>query len=60
MDNLLDLLREIRSRPNIICLTETRSKLVSLVNIQIQWCKFFHANSVSNAGGVCMYVSEDY
>ena len=60
MDDLLDLLNEIRTRPSIICLTETRLKHDSLVNIEIQGYKFFHADSVSNAGGVGMYVSEDF
>ena len=41
MDDLLDLLIEIRTRPSIICLTETRLKHDSLVNIEIQGYKFF-------------------
>ena len=60
MDALLDLLSEISTRRKIMCLNETRLKHNSLVNIQIQGYKFFHADSVSNAGGVGMYVSEDF
>ena len=58
IDDLLEFLTEIGTRPNKICLTETRLKQNSLVNTQIFGYKFCHVDSDTNAGGVGIYIDE--
>ena len=59
IDDLLEFLTELGTRPNIICLTETRLKQNSLVNTQIPGYKFCHVDSDTNAGGVGIYIDEE-
>ena len=57
-DNLIEFLTNVPLRPHIISLTETKIKDKPLVNITIPGYTFLHVNSVSNAGGVGVYVSD--
>ena len=59
IDDLLEFLTGIDTRPNIICLTETRLKQNSLVNTQIPGYKFCHVDSDINAGGVGIYIDKE-
>ena len=57
-DNLIKFLTNVPLRPHIISLTETKIKDMSLVNITISGYTFLHVNSVSNFGGMGIYVSD--
>ena len=57
-DNLIEFLTNVPLRPHIISLTETKIKDKTLVNITILGYTYLHVNSVSNAGGVGVYVSD--
>ena len=57
-ENLIEFLTNVPLRPHIISLTETKIKDKPLVNITIPGYTFLHANSVSKAGGVGVYVSD--
>ena len=57
-DKLIEFLTNVRLRPHIISLTETKIKDKPLVNITIPGYTFLHVNSVSNARGVGVNVSD--
>ena len=57
-DNLIEFLTNVPLRPHIISLTETKIKDEPVVNITILGYTFLHVNSVSNAGGVGVHVSD--
>ena len=59
-DHLHEFLVSIRIRPDVICLTETRIKNDPLVNITIPQYKFYHVDSQTSAGGVAVYVSDNF
>ena len=59
-DQLHEFLVSIRTRPDVICLTETRIKNDPLVNITISQYKFYHVDSQTSAGGVAVYVSDNF
>ena len=59
-DQLHEFLVSIRIRPDVICLTETRIKNDPLVNITIPQYKFYHVDSQTSAGGVVVYVSDNF
>ena len=56
-DFLHDFLSLLHSSPDIICLPETRLKEQPLININIPGYSFIHTDSLTNAGGVAMYIS---
>ena len=59
-DQLHEFLVSIRIRPDVICLTKTRIKNDPLVNITIPQYKFYHVDSQISAGGVAVYVSDNF
>ena len=56
-DDLSHFLSQFSVPPDVICITETRLKNASFVNISIPGYEFVFANSFSSAGGVGVYVS---
>ena len=46
--------------PHIICITETRIKDHSLINVSIPNYSFVHVNSTLNAGGVAVYLHSSF
>ena len=46
--------------PDVICISETRLRGDSLTNITIPNYNFVHADSITNAGGVAIYISSNY
>ena len=42
---------------DVLCITETKIKNNSFLNITIPGYDFFHADSPTNAGGVAIYIS---
>ena len=46
--------------PDIVCVLETRLKGNPLINISLPDNNFVHSDSVTNAGGVAVYVSTKY
>ena len=59
-DNLSHFLSQFSVPPDVICITETRLKNASSVNISIPGYEFVFANSFSSAGGVGVYVSSTF
>ena len=57
-DNLIEFLSNLSLPPHIISITETKIKDKPSVNIGIPGYTFLHVNSISNAGGVGVYVSD--
>ena len=57
-DKLNDLLFQMKFQPDILCISETKIKTSPLLNISIPGYEFFHADSLSNAGGVALYISK--
>ena len=60
IDNLCHFLTKFPSKPYVIAISETRLKDKPLVNISLPDYDyvFLHNNSLTNAGGVSIYVSE--
>ena len=56
-EDLSHFLSQFSVPPDVICITETRLKNASFVNISIPGYEFFFVNSFSLAGGVGVYVS---
>ena len=59
-ENLIEFLTNVPLRPRIISLTETKIKDKPLTNITVSGYTFLLVNSISNAGGVGVYVSRIY
>ena len=59
-DELHKFLVPFRTRPDVICLTETRIKIDLLVNITIPQYNLYRANSQTSAGGVAVDVSDKF
>ena len=57
-ENLNDLLLQMNFQPDILCVSETKIKISSLINISLPGYEFFHVDSPTNAGGVAIYVSK--
>ena len=58
-DNLHHFVSELKLQPTLICLSETRLKESSNIGtLKIEGYKLVHANSITNAGGVALYVSD--
>ena len=55
-DLLCEFIESLNFLPHVICLSETRVKKDSLINIELTNYIFFHVNSKSNAGGVAIYI----
>ena len=47
---------ELPLKPPIICISETKPKGISYVNISLPGYSFIHENSSTNAGGVGIYI----
>jgi len=45
--------------PDILCMIGTRIKYTSTINIDLQNYNFVHVNSLTNAGGVAFYISNE-
>ena len=58
-DNLYELISEFPHPPDLACLSETKLKNNTHVNIQIRGYQFVHVDSASNAGGVGIYISDN-
>ena len=54
---LHEFLVTLNFSPDIICLTDTRLKSKSLINIELPHYKFLHVNTTTAAGGVAIYIS---
>ena len=59
-DDLQEIIYSFKEKPHIICLSETKIKNNPMLNLSIPGYKFVHANSLTNAGGVGVYVSEAF
>ena len=57
-DDFHDLIYSFPKTLDVVCVSETRIKGNSLVNISIPGYNFFHVDSLTNAGGVGVYVSK--
>ena len=58
-DDLYELISEFPHPPDLVCLSETKLKNNTQVNIQIRGYQFVHVDSASNAGGVGIYISDN-
>ena len=59
-DALFEFLTLLPYTPHIVCVSETRLKGNPLINIAIPNYNFVHTDSVTNAGGVGVYVSSKF
>ena len=59
-DALFEFLTLLPFTPDIVCVSETRLKGNPLINIAIPNYNFVHADSVTNAGRVGVYVSSKF
>ena len=59
-DALYESLISIPFSPDVICILETRIRGDSLTNITTPNYNFVHADSITNAGGVAVYISSNY
>ena len=57
-DNLCNFLSKLPSKPHVISISETKIKDKPLLNVSIPGYTFLHNNSLSNAGGVGVYVAD--
>ena len=57
-DNLCNFLSKLPSKPHVISISETKIKDKPLLNVSIPGYTFLHNNSLSNAGGVGIYVAD--
>ena len=58
-DTLAEMLQLLFALPQLICITETKINKEPLVNIELENYHFLHASSVTQAGGVGIYISKD-
>ena len=58
-DTLAEMLQLLPALPQLICITETKINNESLVNIELENYHFLHANLVTPAGRVGIYISKD-
>ena len=59
-DALYEFLILLSFSPDVICISETRLRGDSLTNITIPNYNFVHADSITNVGGVAIYISSNY
>jgi len=59
-EDFYDLLLFLPHQPDIVCVSETRIKHNSLINISLPGYQFFHTDSNTYAGGVAMYASKNF
>ena len=59
-DNFYEFLTTLPFFPDIVCVSETRLKGDPLINVSIPGYNFLHSDSVTNAGGVAIYVSSKF
>ena len=59
-DALFEFISSLSFTPDLVCLTETRSKNQLLANITIPGYSFAHVNSLGSAGGVAIYISNNF
>jgi len=59
-EDFYDLLLSLPHQPDIVCVSETRIKHNSLVNISLPGYQFFHTDSNINARGEAMYLSTKF
>ena len=57
-NDLHELLCNLSEPPHIICLSETKIKHNTLLNLSISGYKFLNVNSLTNAGGVGVFISD--
>ena len=57
-DNLCNFLSKLPSKPHVISISETKIKDKPLLYVSIPGYTFLHNNSLSNAGGVGVYVAD--
>ena len=57
-DNLCNFLSKLPTIPHVIGISETKIKDKPLLNVSIPGYTFLHNNSLSNAGGVGVYVAD--
>ena len=60
LDALFEFISSLSFTPNLVCLTETRIKNQPLANIAIPGYSFAHVNSLGSAGGVAIYISNNF
>ena len=59
LDSLKELLHQLSTPPDVICITESKLKDGFSCSVSIPDYNFFCANSPTNAGGVAIYVNKD-
>ena len=59
-DALFEFISSLNFTPDLVCLTETRIKNQPLVSITVPGYSFAHVNSLSSAGGVAIYISNNF
>ena len=59
-DALFVFISPLSFTPDLVCLTETRIKNQPLANITIPGYSFAHINLLSSAGGVAIYISNNF
>ena len=59
-NELYQFVSELPLKPLTICITETKLKGIPDVNISLAGCTFIHKNSLTNAGGVGIYISKKF
>ena len=59
LDSLKELLHQLSTPPDVICITESKLKDGFSCSVSIPDYNFFYANSPTNAGGVAIYVNKD-
>ena len=57
-NDLHELLCNLSEPPHIICFSETKIKHNTLLNLSIPGYKFLNVNSLTNAGGVEVFISD--
>ena len=58
-DTLVEMLQLLPALPQLICIIKTKINKEPLVNIELEIYHFLNANSVTQAGGVGIYISKD-
>ena len=59
-DDLQEIIYNLKEQLHIICLNEMKIKNSPFLNLSIPGYKFINVSSLSNAGGVGVYVSEEF
>ena len=58
-DKFYDYIQSLSYTPDVVCLSESRIKKHSLININLLGYTFLNCYPLKNAGGVAMYIKND-